>query len=244
MYSDFAEIYDKLQDIDYGSFTAYYEQIFKKLGIKPELVLDLACGTGNITIPMAESGYEMIGVDISEEMLGIAADKARAGNLDILFLNQDMTKFELYGTVDAAICALDGVNYLTQDGELLKMLALIKNYLNPGGIFIFDINSGHKLKNILGDNTFVYDEQDIYCVWSNSYDEDERICSFTLDFFKRENGGLYQRFEEYQEERAYSITEIKNAAESVGLTLYGCFDDRSFNTASDTSERIFFVLKN
>ncbi len=243
MYNDFAKVYDSLQDIDYNSFVKYYQKIFEKFNIKPSLVLDLACGTGNVTIPMAERGYDMIGVDLSEEMLGIAAEKARDKNLNILFLNQDMTEFELYGTVDAAVCALDGVNYLIHDGELEKMLALIKNYLNPGGIFIFDINSEQKLSNTLGNNTFVYDEDDTYCVWSNSYDEEDKICEFTLDFFKREDGGLYRRFEEYQEERAYSIDEIRRAAEDARLSVIGCFDDRTFKEANDTSERIFFILK-
>lgn len=243
MYSEFADIYDCLQDIDYDSFVKYYEQIFARIGIKPSLVLDLACGTGNITLPMARLGYDMIGVDLSGEMLGIAAEKAREENLDILFLNQDMTEFELYGTVDAAVCALDGVNYLTLDGEVEQLMALIKNYLNPGGVFIFDINSAYKLKHILGDNSFIYDEEDVYCVWNNSYDEEDKICSFSLDFFKKTSGGLYQRFEEYQEERAYSVSEIKAAAEEAGLEVVGVFDDRSFNEAAETSERIFFVLK-
>ena len=141
MYNEFAKIYDRLQEIDYNAFVAYYKQVFDKFNIKPSLMLDLACGTGNVTVPLAECGYDMIGVDLSEEMLGIAADKAREKNLDILFLNQDMTEFELYGTVDAAVCALDGVNYLTEDGDLAALFSLIKNYLNPGGVFVFDIKS-------------------------------------------------------------------------------------------------------
>ena len=149
MYGEFADIYDRLQDIDYDSFVKYYEQIFTRLGLKPSLVLDLACGTGNITLPMAGLGYDMIGVDLSEEMLGIASEKARENNFDILFLNQDMTEFELYGTVDAIVCSLDGVNYLTCDGEVEALFALVKNYLNPGGLFIFDIFSVFILKAIL-----------------------------------------------------------------------------------------------
>ncbi len=243
MYGEFAKIYDKLQDIDYNSFVGYYEQIFKRLGLSPKLILDLACGTGNITLPMSQKGYDMIGVDLSEEMLGIAAEKAREASLDILFLNQDMTELELYGTVDATVCALDGINYLTLDGELDEVLALIKNYLNPDGVFIFDINTEYKLKNVLGNNTFVYDEEDTYCIWSNSYDPDDRICGFNLDFFTKTDTGLYRRFEEYQEERAYSLEEIKSAISRTGLTLSGCFDDRTFDEPTETSERIFFVVK-
>lgn len=243
MYQILASVYDKLQDIDYEAFVDYYEAVFKRFGINPKLVLDLGCGTGNITLPMAKRGYDMIGIDLSEEMLGIAGEKMRENNLDILFLNQDMTEFELYGTVDAAVCALDGVNYLTEDGEIDKLMALIKNYLNPGGMFIFDINSEYKLSHILGDNSFVYDEEAVYCVWSNSYDEEDKICSFNLDIFKKKDNGLYERFEEYQEERAYSVTEIKNAAEAAGLEVAGVFDDRSFDEVSDASERIFIVLK-
>lgn len=243
MYGKFADIYDSLQDIDYSSFLNYYKDIFARFNVKPELILDLGCGTGNITIPMSKSGYDMIGIDISEEMLDIASNKARQEETDILFLNQDMTEFELYGTVDAVICALDGVNYLTEDGDLDKLFSLIHNYLNPGGLFIFDINSTHKLKDILGENTYVYDQDDVYCVWESSFDETENICSFYLDFFTKTDNGLYTRNEEYQEERAYSIAEISETAKNNSLDVIGCFDDRSFETATDNSKRIFFILR-
>ncbi len=243
MYNKFADIYDRLQDMDYGSFADYYEKIFKLNNIEPKLMLDLGCGTGNITIPMAKRGYDMIGVDLSAEMLDIAATKARGDELDILFLNQDMTEFELYGTVDAAVCSLDGVNYLTEDDDLDKLFALIHNYLNPSGIFIFDINTEYKLSSVLGNNTFVYDEDDIYCVWSNSYDETDKICGFDLDFFTRAEDGLYERHSEYQEERAYSVEEIKASAKKNSLNVAGIYNDRSFDAPSDTSERIFFVVQ-
>ena len=140
MYNDFAAVYDKLQDADYDAFVDYYERIFKKLGKEPKLVLDLACGTGNITLPMAKRGYDMIGLDLSCEMLNIARDKAMTENQNILFLNQDMCEMELYGTVDAIVCALDGVNYITETEDLRKLFRLVKNYLNPDGIMIFALN--------------------------------------------------------------------------------------------------------
>ena len=242
MYKDFAKIYDRLQDIDYNSFVDYYKKVFEKFDLKPELVLDLACGTGNVTIPLAKCGYDMIGVDLSEEMLDIAAQKAREEDLNILFLNQDMTEFELYGTVDAIVCSLDGVNYLTCDGEVEKLFFLVKNYLNPDGIFIFDINSEYKLKNVLGNNTFVY-EEDVYCVWSNCYDDEDKICGFDLDFFMLQENGSYVRHSEYQEERAYSVDELKALAENEGLTFMGAYDDRTFEDVKNNTERIFIILK-
>lgn len=242
MYGEFASIYDRLQNIDYISFVDYYEKIFNKYSVKPELILDLACGTGNITIPLAEHGYDMIGVDISDEMLNIAAEKAREKNLDILFLNQDMTEFELYGTVDVIICSLDGVNYLVEDGQLERLLALVKNYLNPNGIFIFDINSEYKLRNVLNDTTSIYDEDGVYCVWDSCYDENDKVCSFNLEFFTEAENGLYKRENEYQEERAYTVDEIRNCAEKIGLKFENAYADRTFDVPKQDTERIFILL--
>lgn len=242
MYNDFAEVYDKLQDADYEAFCDYYEEIFKRLGIKPELVLDVACGTGNITIPMAKRGYDMIGLDLSCEMLNIARDKAQNEGLDILFLNQDMCEMELYGTVDAAVCALDGVNYITDKKDLEKFFALINNYLNPGGVFIFDINSVHKLRDILGGNTFVNEEDGIFYVWQSEFSEETRVCDFVLSFFVENDDGSYTRFDEFQQERAYAIEEIKKTATAKGLDVTGVYKDFGFLTAEDSDERIFFVL--
>lgn len=245
IYSDFAQVYDRLQDIDYNTFVEYYKRLFTAFGCKPELVLDLGCGTGNITIPLAECGFDMIGVDISEEMLYIASEKARAAHLDkrILFLNQDMTEFELYGTVDAAVCALDGVNYLIVDGDLDRLFSLMHNYLNPNGLFIFDINTRHKLCDILGDNTYTYDNDGAYCIWNSFFDRDDNICEFDLDFFVRQPSGLYMRGEEVQFERAYSDFEIRKAAESAGLHVLAAFDDRTQNAATAESERVFYVIQ-
>lgn len=242
MYSEFAEIYDRLQDIDYNSFVQYYVMIFEKLGLKPSLVLDLGCGTGNITIPMSKLGYDMIGVDISAEMLDIASQKARENSCDILFLNQDMTEFELYGTVDAAVCALDGVNYITEDGGIDRLFSLIHNYLNPGGVFIFDINTPHKLKDILADNTFVYDEDGAFLVWSSELCTDN-ICEFYLDFFIENSDGLYRRGCEVQTERIYTDSEIRFCAERAGLSVIAAYDDRSEKPAAPDSERIFYIFK-
>ncbi len=241
MYGEFARLYEKLQDIDYEAFADYIESIFKRNNIKPELVLDLACGTGTMTNILAKRGYDMIGIDMSCEMLNIAREKTYDEGLDVLYLNQDMTVFELYGTVDAIICTLDGVNYLTEDGDLEKLFALVKNYLNPKGIMIFDINTEYKLSHILGNNTFVTEEKEVFYVWQNEYDEKEKICYFNLDFFEKQGDG-YNRYKEEQAERAYSISEIKSTASKVGL-LSDFYDAFSFDTLKETSERCFVVLR-
>lgn len=242
MYNDFAEVYDKLQDADYNRFADFYEAIFKRLGISPELVLDLACGTGNITLPMAQRGYDMIGLDMSVEMLNIARDKAYEDNREILFLCQDMCEMELFGTVDAIVCALDGVNYITDYDDLKQLFRLVQNYLNPGGVFIFDINSVHKLKNILGNNTFVNDEQGIFYVWQSEFSEETQVCDFDLTFFQEMDDGSFERFDEFQQERAYTIDEICSAAEQANLDVSGVYKPFEFSTATDNDERVFFVV--
>lgn len=240
----FSEIYDKLQDADYNGFVEFYKKVFKKFGLNPTLILDLACGTGNITRKLAKAGYDMTGVDLSVEMLNIAREKAEKEGLDILFLNQDMTDFELYGTVDAIISSLDGINYLTQNGDLEKVFNLCRNYLNPGGLMIFDINSSYKLKEIIGNNTFVCDEEDTYYVWQNEYIEEENVCCFALDIFIKRENGAYERFSEFQEERAYSKEEICSAAEVAGFEVLGCYSGFDFEKTNDKTERLFFVIKN
>ncbi len=243
MYHILANVYDRLQDIDYEKFADYYEAVFEKFGIKPELVLDLGCGTGNITLLMAKRGYDMIGVDLSQEMLGIATEKAKAENKEILFLNQDMTEFELYGTVGAMVSALDSINYLTEDGQLESMLKLLHYYLDPGGIFIFDINTEYKFKNVLDGQAFVYDQDDVYCVWNNDYDAEEKICYFDLNFFLKDESGTYNRLDEYQEERAYSTDEIEKIIKNCNLELLGVYDNLSFNSPREDSERLFFIVR-
>lgn len=242
MYNDFAEVYDKLQDADYDRFVDFYEEIFKKLEMKPELVLDLACGTGNITLPMAKRGYDMIGLDMSVEMLNIARNKAYDEEQNILFLCQNMCEMELFGTVDAIVCALDGVNYITDYEDLKKLFCLAENYLNPGGIFIFDINSVHKLKNVLGNNTFVNEEQGIYYVWQSEFSEETQVCDFALTFFEEQEDGSYERFDEFQQERAYTIAQISQAITDAGLNVTGIYKPFEFSTANDGDERVFFVV--
>jgi len=246
MYEGFAEIYDRLMyDVDYSSWADYLESIFHAYGCKPSLVLDLGCGTGKLCMEMAGRDYEMIGVDISVDMLSRAREEAEKRKLDILFLNQDMTDFELYGTVDAVFCMMDSINYVTRKKDLLRMFKLVKNYLNPQGIFIFDINTPYKLKNILGNNVFYEIDNDVAYIWQNSYNNRSRLCRFELTFFVRdENEDTYRRFDEVHYEKAYGIDELEDLIRQAGLEPVAVYDNLSFNAPNEKSERVFFVCIN
>ncbi len=235
MYNDFAGIYDRvMQDTPYDAWVSYYQSVFEKFGKTPALVLDMGCGTGNITTRMAAAGYDMIGLDASVEMLSCAREK----NSDILYLHMDMTDFELYGTVDAIVSALDCVNYVTEDID--KLFALVYNYLNPGGLFIFDINSEYKLRHLFGNETILCHDEDVFYTWENEIDGD--FCHFYITFFMKEEDGRYTRCDEVQTQRIYTIKELKTAAEKAGLSVLGVYDNLSFDAPQEESERIFFVV--
>jgi SAM-dependent methyltransferase len=243
-YEQFAYIYDELmQDTDYKEITTHIEEIIKKFRKDQDtkLVLDLACGTGTITSEMSSRGYDMIGVDISENMLEVAKSKLVDGEENkILYLCQDMREFELYGTVDAIICMFDSLNYITYYNDVKKIFSLVNNYLNPGGLFIFDINTIHKLSTVLGNNTYTYSNDNITYIWENEYDMRKRICEFYLTFFVKEEG-LYRKFEEYHREKGYTIEAIEEALNCANLQLLEKYDEYTFNPGTRKSERITFV---
>ncbi|MCD8048155.1 MAG: class I SAM-dependent methyltransferase [Clostridia bacterium] len=239
MYEDFAHLYDALQtDVPYDKYAEYYEEAIERFGGKKGLCLDLGCGTGSLTLCMEERGFDMIGVDSSVEMLNAAREKGGS----ILYLNQDMRSFELYGTVGTVVSSLDCMNYVTDLDDLTKVFTLVNNYLDPKGLFIFDMNSEYKLKYVLGDNTYVSDGEDIFYSWQNSFDARSRICTFYLTFFEKA-GDMYRRFDEEHYERAYSVEEVKGALEKAGLEFVGAFDDLSFDAANKESERIFYIAR-
>ncbi len=236
MYGKFSSLYDDLmKDVNYIKTAEYYQAIFEKFGQKPELVLDLGCGSGNLTRIMQEKGYDMIGIDASEEMLSVAKEKDSKS----LYLQMDATEFELYGTVDAIVSYLDLVNYLTEDGDLDKLMHLVQNYLNYDGLFVFDISTEYKLKNILGDNTLTYDDGKIFYVWENNLED--KFCNMFLTFFVKE-GEHYNRIEEEQCQRIYTKEEIISSAEKAGLVPLGVFGE-NFNAPLENDERIYFVMQ-
>lgn len=240
-YTDFAAIYDRLilEDIDYTAIADYIEATLSRLGKKAELVCDLACGTGTLTDILAKRGYDMIGIDLSTEMLDIARRK----NPDILFLNQDICEFELYGTVDALLCMTDSLNYIPEASDLLAIFKAAKTcYLNPDAPFIFDLNSPYKLKSVLGDNTFTYDSDDVFYVWENEYSPEEKCTDFYLTFFVKE-GEAYRRFSETHTEYVYSQAKITALLKKAGFTKIEVFDGYTNAPAHKFSERLVFVAR-
>ena len=245
-YEGFAQVYDEFMiDVPYDKWCEYIIEIFKKhnLKINTNLIAELGCGTGNMTERPAKKGFEMIGIDLSESMLAKAIEKAIESELDILYLNQDMAEFELYGTVDAIISICDSINYITEKAELLKVFKLVNNYLEPNGLFVFDINTIYKFENVLGCNSFCQTTENSAYTWENYYDEEERINEFYTNFFIENEDGLYERFEEFHYEKGYEINEIVELLEKAGLKFEACYEELSFDLPKGNSQRVFFVAR-
>lgn len=244
-YAEFAYLYDSLMnsDINYAKWTDYIENLFTLHGKSPNSVCDLACGTGNFTIPLALRGYDMIGVDRSYDMLSLARTKAGLSNIDILFLNQDLSRLDLYGTADAFLCMIDGFNYILSPSVLLGIFKRIKTcFIEPDGIFIFDISSKYKLSKTIGNNTFVHGSKDIFYVWQNTYHKEKAVSDMFLTFFKQ-NGSMYERFEERHLQRAYSRHEIEYLLKKAGFNKISVYGELSFDEPSADCQRIVFAAE-
>lgn len=235
MYSGFAYIYDELilGDINYNEIADFIEDILPE---KNGPVLDLACGTGNLTTVLAQRGYDMIGIDASCDMLSVARQK----NSDILYLCQDMRALELSCKVDAAVCTTDSLNYLTNPCDLELVFKLVKKYLNQGAPFIFDMNSLYKLEHIIGNNTFTYDDGKVFYVWENQWDSEARTCEFFLNFFVKQKDGLYRRFDETHIQRAYSIDQVKQCLQRAGFCKIYVYDGYTKSFPHPQSQRIVY----
>lgn len=250
-YSSISEIYDKINaEVDYRAWADYFEECFDRfLPSRPGLILDLACGTGSMTLELASRGYDMIGADGSDAMLTRALDNAYdRGISDVLFIHQDMQSFELYGTVGAITCCLDSINYLTDKEDLIKCFSSVHNYLDPDGLFLFDVNTPYKFENVYSDNSYiheVYDEElslNCYCGWQNEFDRNTGLCNFYLSVFTEKNG-VYTREDEVQTERAYDMSEIKDALTKCSFELIGLYSGYGFEEICDTTERWHFVAR-
>ncbi len=243
IYDLIAHMYDRINgEIDYSRWADFFERIFERSMKKsPELVLDLGCGTGRMTLELAKRGYDMTGVDYSAEMLDIARSEAEKQGADVLWLCQDMTDFELYGTVDAAVSCLDCINHLTTPNELDKCFRLVHNYLIPDGLFIFDVNGRSKFENVYGDNSYVMEQGADMCVWQNYYNKRTKLCDFYITLFNRNGKSTYTRSDEIQTERMYTVRSLKGHLKSAGFDFLGAYSDFEFTPAADTDERIFVV---
>lgn len=350
-YTRFAEVYDTFMDnVPYEEWASYLISLLKEYGIEDGVVLELGCGTGNLTRILAESGYDMIGIDNSYEMLEIARDREyeddyyegtledeeddsyedsleyeddnnyednidlqdknnisvhsnsqgidsncnsiknedniflgvnndsystitfveendleldnyhegyeeeEEGNLSrILYLEQDMRDFELFGTVRAIVSICDSMNYITREEDLLKVFTLANNYLDKGGMFIFDMNTEYKYKHILADNTIAENRDDCSFIWENYYDEKTQLNEYNvtiyvsatdeLDEVKNNDGRLYERFVETHYQKAYSIERVKELIIKAGLEFIAVYDAFTHNEPNELSERVYFIAK-
>lgn len=242
-YDAFAEVYDKLTDnIEYKKRADYVSALFDRYGVRgKEPILDLACGTGSLTIELAKLGYDMIGVDSAYAMLSQAQNKKYEENVDVLFLCQDMTELDLYGTISGAVCMLDSLNHLDSAEDVKRTIEKVGLFMEHGGIFIFDVNTIYKHREILGNNTFVYDCDDVYCVWQNSLNDDDSV-DISLDIFERKDGAYYRSGEEFSE-RAYPIGQYKKWLGDAGFELLHIYDEMSDRELNDRTQRAVFVAR-
>lgn len=262
-YTGFAEVYDELMDnVPYEEWAAFLvsvlkeygvagnnvledtDELAKNLAVERNTVLDLGCGTGTLTELLARAGFDMIGVDNSEEMLEIAVRKREESGSDILYLLQDMREFELYGTVGAVCSVCDSLNYILEDGDMVKVFSLVHNYLYPGGIFVFDFNTVYKYKHIIGDATIAENRDDCSFIWENHYDAESRINEYDLTIFVREGtGDHFRRFTETHYQRAYTLEQMKGFLEAAGLLYVRALDADTHGGVCEESERIYVIAR-
>lgn len=259
-YTGFAQVYDMFMDnIPYGEWSEYLVSLLKQYGLDKGLVLDMGCGTGNITEELAAHGYDMIGIDNSMEMLSIAMQKEEQyqqenvvfeenGRGNILYLLQDMREFELYGTVAAVVSICDSMNYITSEEELLEVFRLVNNYLDTRGIFIFDLNTVYKYQHILADNTIAENREDCSFIWDNYYYEEEMVNEYDLTIYVKDNideasDNCFCRFDETHYQKAYTLETIQKLLEKAGMEYVTAYDAFTQQPPMENSERIYIVAR-
>lgn len=260
-YTSFAQVYDLFMDnVPYEGWSEYVIALLKEYDILDGLVLDLGCGTGKMTRLLANAGYDMIGIDNSEDMLEIAQeyqyqqmtddsnenfhnDTKMVQKKQILYLLQDMREFELYGTVRAVISICDSMNYLLEEEDLLQTFRLVNNYLDPNGIFIFDMNTCYKYAKILGEQTIAENREESSFIWDNYFDEEEQINQYDLTLFIQEEEGLYRKYEETHYQRAYELNTVKRLLEEAGMEFVTAYDAFTKEPVKEDCERMYIIAR-
>ena len=243
-YTSFARVYDLFMDnVPYDEWSEYIITLLTEAGIQDGLVADLGCGTGKMTRLLSKAGYDMIGIDNSGEMLEIAREHQYEEDDGILYLLQDMREFELYGTVRAVISICDSMNYLLEEADLLTVFKLVNNYLDPKGLFIFDLNTRYKYEILLGETTISENREEGSFIWDNYFDEEEGINQYDLTLFIREEGDLYRKYEETHFQRVYELETVKRLLKEAGLMFVAAYDAFTKEPVREDSERIYIIAR-
>jgi len=256
-YTGFAGVYETFMDnVPYEEWAEYLTGLLREYGVKDGLIAELGCGTGTMTRLLAKAGYDMIGIDLSEEMLDIARYDHPEAEEDILYLHQDMREFELFGTVAAVVSLCDSMNYITSEEDLLKVFKLVNNYLDPGGYFIFDMNTIYKYETVIGDRVIAENRDDCSLIWENYYDKDERINQYDITIYSKvefeeepeddaeePDTPLYERLEETHIQKAYPVERVKELLEEAGLEFVAVYGVGTKEAPKPEEERVYFIAR-
>ena len=246
-YGDFAYYYDMLtENVDYESRCEYICNLLAGNGIGKGILLDLACGTGTMSMLLSDKGYDVIGVDASEDMLSVAQEKKMESGKDIMFLCQRMEELDLFGTINAAVCTLDSINHITDEETVEKVFSKVSLFMEDKGLFLFDVNTPYKHREVLGDNTFIYDMDDVYCVWQNSTDKKTLLTEVSLDIFEKdteEEDDVYYRYSEEFSERGYDLEKIRAWLQENKFEVLGVYEEMTTDEVSENTQRAVFLAR-
>ena len=246
-YGDFAYYYDMLtENVDYESRCEYICNLLAENGVGKGILLDLACGTGTMSMLLSDKGYDVIGVDASDDMLSVAQEKKMESGKDIMFLCQRMEELDLFGTINAAVCTLDSINHITDEKTVQQVFSKVSLFMEDKGIFLFDVNTPYKHREVLGDNTFIYDMDDVYCVWQNSTDKKTLLTEVSLDIFEKdteEEEDVYYRYSEEFSEKGYELSQIEKWLTEYKFEVLGVYEELSKNKVGEKTQRAVFVAR-